>query len=115
MSKHDPDLNAMFAALSDPTRRAVLSRLMQGPAPVTELARPFDMALPTFMSHLARLEAAHLISTRKQGRTRTCFAVENGLTPATDWIAEQREIWNARLDRLEEYLESLTEQKDPAP
>ena len=107
MAKHDPTLNAMFAALADPTRRAVLSRLMQGPAPVSELADPFDMALPTFMGHLKKLEDGQLIRTEKKGRTRICRAEPQALAPARDWIDEQRAAWEARLDRLEDFLDSL--------
>ncbi len=109
MTKHDPSLNQMFAALSDPTRRAVLSRLMQGPAPVSDLAQPFDMALPTFMGHLGKLETAGLIRTEKQGRSRICHATPDALTPARSWIDDQRALWEARLDRLEDYLATLPE------
>ena len=109
MAKHDPTLNAMFAALSDPTRRAVLSRLMQGPAPVSELAEPFDMALPTFLGHLRKLEDGRLIRTEKRGRTRICQAEPQAMAPVRDWIDEQRAIWEARLDRLEDFLQSLQE------
>ncbi len=106
MTKHDQRLDTMFQALSDPTRRAVLARLMRGPAAVSALAAPFDMALPTFMQHLARLERGGLIRSEKQGRTRICHAEPAGLAPARDWIEEQRAVWEARLDRLEEFLET---------
>ena len=113
MAKHDPSLDALFAALSDPTRRAVVHRLAAGPASASTLAEPFDMALPTFMAHLAKLEAANLITTRKQGRSRICSATANGLAPAQDWITQARDLWNARLDQLEDYLDSLPDPKAP--
>jgi DNA-binding transcriptional ArsR family regulator len=112
MAKHDPTLDALFQALSDPTRRAILSRLMRGSATVSELAAPFDMALPSFMGHIARLEAGGLVRTEKQGRSRICRAEPAALAPASDWLAEQRALWEARLDRLEAYLDTL-QQEDP--
>lgn len=105
MAKHDPTLDTLFAALSDPTRRAMLNRLMQGPASVSDLAQPFDMALPTILQHLTKLEAGGLISTRKEGRTRVCTANPAALAQAADWLADQRAMWEARLDRLEAFLE----------
>lgn len=104
MAKHDPQLDTLFAALSDPTRRAMLNRLMQGPATVSDLARPFDVALPTILQHLAKLEAGDLITTRKEGRTRICTANPAALAKAADWLADQRAAWEARLDRLDTYL-----------
>lgn len=109
MAKHDPTLDTLFAALSDPTRRAMLNRLMQGPATVSDLAQPFDMALPTILQHLTKLEAGGLISTRKEGRTRVCTANPAALAQAADWLADQRAMWEARLDRLEAFLDG----KDP--
>ena len=105
MAKHDPTLDTLFAALSDPTRRAMLNRLMQGPASVSDLAQPFDMALPTILQHLTKLEAGGLISTRKEGRTRVCTANPAALAQAADWLADQRAMWEARLDRLEAFLD----------
>lgn len=106
-------LDSTFQALSDPTRRAILSRLMQAPASVSELADPHDMALPSFMAHLKKLERGGLIRTEKTGRTRMCHAVPQRLAEAEDWIQHQRAIWEGRLDRLESYLEQI--QKDPEP
>ncbi len=111
MAKHDPHLDALFAALSDPTRRTMLNRLMQGPATVSDLAEPFDMALPTILQHLTKLETGGLITTRKEGRTRICTANPAALAEAADWLADQRATWEARLDRLESFLE----QQEPDP
>ena len=107
MAKHDPDLSNLFHALADPTRRAILSRLAQGPAPVTELAFPTGLRLPTVMRHLAVLEDAGLIATAKDGRVRTCAIVPEALVPVRTWIDEQRALWEARLDRLDDYVQKL--------
>ena len=111
MAKHDPDLSLIFQALSDPTRRAMLARLGQGAVPVSELARPTGLALPTIMRHLAVLEQAELISTEKTGRTRLCSARPETLAATMDWMADQRAQWEARTDRLEALLKTLTEQE----
>src|SRR5690554_3276389 len=104
MAKHDPDLSLLFHALSDPTRRAMLSRLAQGPAPVSELARPTGLRLPTVMRHLSVLEEAGLIATSKDGRVRTCAIAPEALDPVRSWLDEQRAIWEARLDRLDAFV-----------
>ena len=101
-------LDALFANLADPTRRAVLARLAHGPATVTDLAVAHDMALPSFLQHIRRLQDAGLIDTTKQGRTRTCTLRTGALAPARDWMAGQRLLWEGRLDRLEDYLATLT-------
>jgi len=108
MTKHDPDLSLIFQALSDPTRRAMLARLGAGAVPVSELARPTGLALPTVMRHLAVLEEAALISTKKAGRTRMCSARPETLAATADWLAQQRSQWEARTDRLEALLNTLT-------
>jgi DNA-binding transcriptional ArsR family regulator len=107
MAKHDPDLSLIFQALSDPTRRAMLARMGQGAVPVSELARPTGLALPTVMRHLAVLEEAALISTEKTGRTRMCSARPETLAATADWLATQRAIWEQRTDRLEAYVATL--------
>ena len=107
MAKYDPDLSLIFQALSDPTRRALLARIGLGAVPVSELARPTGLALPTVMRHLAVLEDAALISTEKTGRTRICHARPETLAATADWLAEQRAIWEARTDRLEAYVAQL--------
>ena len=107
MAKHDPDLSLVFAALADPTRRGMVQRLSAGPAPVTELARPTGLRLPTVMRHLSVLEEAGLIESEKTGRTRICRAVPRVMTIAEAWLAERRTEWEARLDRLEAFLETM--------
>lgn len=104
MSAHDPDLDALFTALSDATRRATVARLAQGPASVSELAAPAGMSLPSFMEHIQRLEAAGIVETRKVGRTRQVALRTASLTPVRSWLDEQRAIWEARLDRLETFV-----------
>lgn len=108
----DPSLDGVFHALSDSTRRAVLARLSTGPASVSELAQPFEMALPSFMQHLKVLEGSGLVSTQKQGRVRTCEIEPAALSTAQDWIAEQKALWEGRLDRLEAYLDELQAEAD---
>ncbi len=105
-------LDKVFHALSDPTRRAVLRRLGGGPASVSELAEPFAMALPSFLQHLRVLEEGGMIRSRKEGRVRTCEAVPSALSEAESWIAEQRAIWEARLDRLDAYLIELKDKEN---
>lgn len=97
----DNNLDSFFAALADPTRRAVIERLTTGPAPVSELHAPHDMALPTFMKHLSRLEAAGLVRSEKKGRVRTVHIEAAPLAAAESWISKQRRLWEGRLDRLE--------------
>jgi DNA-binding transcriptional ArsR family regulator len=89
-------LNSFFAALSDPTRRAVLERLVAGPATVSDLAAPHDMALPTFMRHLGVLEKAGLVRSIKKGRVRTCHLEAAPMLEAQGWLAWQRQVWEDR-------------------
>ena len=110
MAKHDPALDLIFQALSDPTRRAMLAQLGQGVAAVSALARPTGLALPTVMKHLSVLEGAGLIATEKSGRARLCHARPETLTLATDWLAEQRALWEGRLDRFEAYVLALQQE-----
>jgi DNA-binding transcriptional ArsR family regulator len=107
MAKFDPDLNLVFQALSDPTRRAMLAALGKGAVPVSDLARPTGLALPTVMRHLGVLEAAGLIASEKQGRVRTCRMRPETLGAAVDWLSQQRSLWEARADRLEDYVMRL--------
>lgn len=107
MAKFDIDLNLVFQALSDPTRRAMLAALGKGAVPVSELAEPTGLALPTVLRHLGVLEAAGLIVSQKQGRVRTCQLRPETLDGAVDWLSQQRGIWEARADRLEDYVMRL--------
>jgi len=114
MVRHVPnqtELDQVFRALSDPTRRAVLARLGRGPAAVSELAEPFDMALPSFMQHLQVLEQSGLVHSRKEGRVRTCRLQPQPLKKAERWLAEQRALWERRLAQLDDYLMELKEKR----
>jgi DNA-binding transcriptional ArsR family regulator len=102
-------LDRVFRALGDPTRRAVLSRLGAGPAPVSELARPFDIALPSFTQHLDVLEQCGLVRSRKVGRVRIYRLVPQPLEAAERWIVRQRALWERRLDQLDHYLLEMKE------
>jgi DNA-binding transcriptional ArsR family regulator len=112
MAKHDPDLSRLFHALADPTRRSILTRLAEGPAPVTELANPTGLRLPTVMRHLSVLEEAGLIATAKDGRVRSCAIVPEALAPVRTWLDEQRAIWESRLDRLDDYVMKLMKDRE---
>ncbi len=106
MEQYSEQLNGVFQALADPTRRAVLGRLGKGPASVSELAKPFDMALPSFMKHIRLLEDSGWILTRKEGRVRTCATKRKAFTQADAWLSAQRAVWEARFDRLDAWVES---------
>lgn len=109
MPNLNTDLDRVFYALSDPTRRAVLARLAEGPAPVSELAAPFDMALPSFTQHLSVLEKCKLVRSEKTGRVRTVELTPEPLSSAEAWIDTQRSLWASRLDQLDAYLKEMTE------
>jgi DNA-binding transcriptional ArsR family regulator len=100
-------LDRTFAALADPTRRAILSRLVDGEASVSELAAPFDITLPAVSKHLKVLERAGLISRTRQAQWRPCRLEPAPLKEASDWLEEYRRCWEERLDRLEDYLKEL--------
>ncbi|MEM8812041.1 MAG: metalloregulator ArsR/SmtB family transcription factor [Pseudomonadota bacterium] len=104
MTNNQTSLDAVFHALADPTRRAVLRRLSEGPASVSDPARPFDMKLPTFLQHVRVLERSGLVRTEKAGRVRTCEMEPDRLASAEDWIREQRTLWEGRFDRLDNLL-----------
>lgn len=104
-------LNRVFRGLADPTRRAVLEQLGRGPAPVSDLARRFDMALPSFAQHLDVLEDCGLVKSRKLGRVRTYQLVPAPLKLAEAWLDTQRAQWGRRLDQLDTHLASLKEQQ----
>ncbi|MFO0960502.1 MAG: metalloregulator ArsR/SmtB family transcription factor [Isosphaeraceae bacterium] len=105
-------LNQVFQALSDPTRRAVVERLARGPTATTELARPFPMALPSFLQHLDVLQKCGLVRSRKSGRVRTFELAPGALREAEGWLAAQRSLWELRLDRLDAFLEGQKERSE---
>ncbi|MCA9565212.1 MAG: helix-turn-helix transcriptional regulator [Myxococcales bacterium] len=111
MNVETTPLDGVFKALSDPTRRAVVSRLCRGPSAVKELAKPFGMALPSFMQHLKVLEECGLVHSEKSGRVRTYWVVPARLNVVTNWLDEQRALWEQRLNQLDDYLLSIEEQK----
>ena len=100
-------LSATFAALADPTRRAILARLIEGEASVGELARPFDLSLPTVSRHLKVLEAAELIRREKDAQWRRCRLRPEALQEAAAWLVRYRAFWEGRFDALSDYLERL--------
>lgn len=102
---NDSELNMVFHALADTTRRAILARLANGDALVTELAEPFDMSLPAISKHLGVLERAGLLHRHKDGRIRRCQLIAGPLATAEDWIIYYRQFWESQLDSLENYLE----------
>lgn len=104
-------IDDVFRALSDPTRRHVLERLSKSPASVSELAAPFDMALPSFVQHLRLLEDSGLVFSRKEGRVRTYSLDAKRLRAAEDWLARQRDLWERRLDRLDAYMLELKQKE----
>ena len=103
-----PDrLSSTFQALADPTRRAILSRLSQGEASVTELAAPFSMSRPAISKHLKVLERANLISRGKEAQWRPCKLEAAPLEAASNWVDQYRAMWEARFDRLDAYLKEV--------
>ncbi len=111
MPNHPMPLDAVFQALADPTRRAVIERLARGPASTSELARPFAMALPSFAQHLDRLEDSGLVVSAKSGRVRTWRLAPKRLKAASRWLDLQRAHWEARLDRLDAVLVDMKKGK----
>lgn len=105
-------LDAVFHALGDSSRRAMVERLARGPATVSELAKPFAMALPTVTQHLGVLEKAGLVASHKEGRVRTCQLIPGALTAAENWISRQRLPAERRLDRLGSFLAGPPSSKD---
>jgi DNA-binding transcriptional ArsR family regulator len=112
MLNQSSELDRLFHALSDPARRAMVERLSRGPAPVSELARPLPMSLPSVMQHLGVLEGAGLVRSEKAGRVRTCSIDAATLSLAEQWINDRRREWERRLDRLGDYLKTLGEEGD---
>jgi DNA-binding transcriptional ArsR family regulator len=110
MLNYPTPLDRAFQALADPTRRAMVERLTQGPASVGDLKRPLAMSLPAVMQHLAVLETSGLVVSQKTGRVRTCRINLAALAEAEQWIADRRLEWERRFDRLGEYLKSLNDE-----
>lgn len=108
-----PSLDDVFAALADPTRRAVVSRLGRGPASTKELAADHDMALPSFMAHLDLLGRVGLVTSEKQGRVRTYRLEPAGLQPAEHWLEAQHRLWSTRLDQLDAFLATTRGRSTP--
>jgi DNA-binding transcriptional ArsR family regulator len=103
-----PDhLNITFAALADPTRRALLARLSLGEASVTDLAKPFEMSMPAISKHLKVLERAGLIARGREAQWRPCRLNPRPLRDVADWVESYRQFWEQSLDRLEEYLQEV--------
>ena len=98
-------LDKTFAALADPARRAIVERLVEGPASVSELARPLPMSLPAVMLHLKVLEESGLVTSHKAGRVRTCRIEPQMLARAEHWVSERRAMWERNLDRLGQFLD----------
>ncbi len=115
MPQRSPSLDLVFKALADPTRRAVVERLGRGPVATSELARPFAMTLPSFTEHLGVLERSGLVTSQKHGRVRTYRLAPDRLAEASHWLDRQREVWEQRLDQLDDYLQSMADDPEPPP
>ena len=100
-------LSATFSALADPTRRAILARLVLGESSVTELSKPFDISGPAISKHLKVLEGAGLITRGREAQWRPCKIEPQALKPVDEWLENYRRLWEQRLDRLEDYLREL--------
>ena len=111
MPNQTAQLDRVFQALADPTRRAVLEQLSQGPAAVSVLAEPFRMALPSFLQHLRVLEDCGLVRSKKTGRVRTFRVVVRPMQAAEGWLAHQRSLWERRLDQFDTYVQSPKEKR----
>jgi DNA-binding transcriptional ArsR family regulator len=113
MSAHTDSLSTTFAALADPTRRAILARLTSGECSVTELAEPFEMSMPAVSKHLRVLERAGLIAQRRDAQWRRCRIEAAPLKQIFDWTEHYRHIWEERLDRLDTYLQQMKSKEKP--
>ena len=107
---HRDPLSVTFAALADPTRRAILARLVEGEAPVTELARPFEISLPAVSKHLKVLERAGLIERSRHAQWRPCRLEAAPLREVADWVTRYRRFWQEGFDRLDDYLTEMQQQ-----
>jgi DNA-binding transcriptional ArsR family regulator len=104
MPRKKPDVDRIFHALGDPTRRGIMEKLSAGPISVSRLAEPLDITLAAVVQHLQILEDSGLVQTEKVGRVRTCRIEPTGLSAAEQWIADRRSTWERRLDRLDDLL-----------
>ncbi|MDG4648305.1 metalloregulator ArsR/SmtB family transcription factor [Roseibacterium sp. SDUM158017] len=107
MTRRTTPLDTIFSAFGDPTRRAIVDRLADGPASVSELAAPHAMALPSFLGHLKKLEEAGVVASYKKGRVRTCHLVPGALQPAQDWMARNHERRPNRLQSLDTFVSRM--------
>jgi DNA-binding transcriptional ArsR family regulator len=112
MLNQPSNLDLMFQALADPTRRGMIDRLSRGPASVSELAKPFDMSLPAVVQHLQVLEHSGLVSSQKVGRVRTVQIQSDALSLAEQWINDRRTMWVKRLDRLGDFLAETADEPE---
>lgn len=115
MPRKIQDLNRVFRALADGTRRTVLERLSHGPATVGELAKAFEMALPSFLQHLDVLEDAGLTTSEKNGRVRICALAPGALDVAEGWMASLHDVWTRRADKLDAYLQQFKNPQGDSP
>ena len=113
MLDHQDSLSTTFAALADPTRRAILARLTRGPATVTELAAPFSISGPAVSKHLRVLERARLIARGREAQWRPCHLEAAPLREVAEWMAEYRRFWEKSFDRLDDYLAALQAKRRP--
>lgn len=111
MLNDSPALNRAFAALSDPVRRGMLARLSHGPASVSDLAAPLPISLPAVLQHLKSLEASGLVESEKKGRIRTVRLQPDMLASAETWLTRQREEWESRIDRFEDYVQTIKQEE----
>ena len=111
MNRKKPNIDRVFHALGDPTRRAILEKLSQGPVSVSRLAEPLEMTLAAVVQHLQVLEESGLVQTEKLGRVRTCRIEPAGLSVAAEWIGERRSMWEQGLDRLGDLLAEPDDKK----
>jgi DNA-binding transcriptional ArsR family regulator len=107
MAKYEAELSRSFSALADPTRRAIVSRLCDGPKSIGELSEPFEMALPSLLKHVRVLEQSGLVSSEKVGRVRTCRIEPHALRATELWIRQHISAWEERLDRMEAHIERM--------
>lgn len=107
MANYETELSRSFSALADPTRRAIVGRLCDGPKSISELSEPFEMALPSLLKHVRILEESGLVSSEKVGRVRTCRIEPHALRATELWIRQHISAWEERLDRMEAHIERM--------